>query len=48
MNDGMQQQTLRVYQEMALLAFDLLAGIIACRVDREPPFSALLTRSGYQ
>jgi disulfide bond formation protein DsbB len=43
MDDGVQQQTLCVYQDMALLAFNLLAGIIARRIDREPPFSALLT-----
>ena len=30
-------------QEMALLAFDLLTRIIAWRVDRDPPFSALFT-----
>jgi hypothetical protein len=28
---------------MALLAFDLLSSVIARRVDRDPPFSALLT-----
>jgi len=39
----MQQQTLRVYQDMALLALDLLAGVIAVRIDRGPPFSAALT-----
>ena len=43
MNDGVQQQALRVYQDMALLAFDLLSRIKARRVDRKPPFSALLT-----
>jgi hypothetical protein len=43
MNDGMQQQTLRVYQDMALLALDLLARVIPVRIDRGPPFSALLT-----
>ena len=43
MDDGVQQQALGVYQEVALLALDLLAGIVARRVDREPPFSALLT-----
>jgi hypothetical protein len=43
MDDGVQQQALRVYQDMALLAFDLLSGIKARRVDRKPPFSALLT-----
>jgi hypothetical protein len=42
-DDGAQQQALRVYQEMALLAVDFLARIIARRVDLDPPFSALLT-----
>src|ERR1700731_3742914 len=32
---------LRVYQDMALLAFNLLAGVIARRIDREPFFRAL-------
>lgn len=43
MHDGVQQQTLCVYKDMALLAFDLLTGVIARRVNRRPPFSALLT-----
>ena len=43
MNDGVQQQALRVYQDMALLALDLLARVIAVRIDRGPPFSAALT-----
>ncbi len=38
-----QQQTLGIYGDMALLALDLLAGIIARRVNAGPPFSALLT-----
>jgi hypothetical protein len=38
----MQQQTQRVYENMALLALDLLARIIAMRIDTGPPFSALL------
>jgi hypothetical protein len=42
-DDGVQQQALRVYQDLALLALDLLAGVKARRVDRDPPFSALLT-----
>src|SRR5262249_35079883 len=36
-------QTLRVDENMALLALDLLARIIAVRVDPRPPFSALFT-----
>jgi len=43
MNDGMEQQTQRIYEDMALLAFDLLARIIAMRIDAGPPFSALFT-----
>ena len=43
MNDGMEQQTQRVYENMALLALDLLARIIAMRIDAGPPFSALFT-----
>jgi hypothetical protein len=42
-DQGKQQQTLCIYRDMALLAFDLLAGIIAWRVDLGPPFSAALT-----
>jgi hypothetical protein len=45
MNDGMEQQTQRVYENMALLALDLLARIIAMRIDAGPPFSALFTLS---
>ena len=43
MNDGMEQQTQRIYEKVALLAFDLLACIITMRIDTRPPFSALLT-----
>ena len=43
MNDGVKQQTQRVYENVALLAFDLLARIIAMRIDAGPPFSALFT-----
>ena len=43
MNDGVEQQPQRIYEKVALLAFDLLARIIAMRIDTEPPFSALLT-----
>jgi hypothetical protein len=39
----MEQQTQRIYQEMALLALDLLARIVAMRIDEGPPFSALFT-----
>ena len=43
MNDRVQQQTQRIYENMALLALDLLARIIAMRIDPGPPFSALFT-----
>jgi hypothetical protein len=43
MDDGVQQQAHRVYENVALLALDLLARIIAMRVDPGPPFSALFT-----
>jgi hypothetical protein len=43
MHEGMEQQTLRVHQEVALLARDLLARIKARRIDAAPPFSAPLT-----
>lgn len=42
-NDGQQQQALSIYRDMALLAFNLLAGVIPMCVNRRPPFSALLT-----
>src|SRR5207247_9864253 len=43
MNDGVEQQTQRIYQNVALLALDLFARIIAMRIDAGPPFSALIT-----
>jgi hypothetical protein len=43
MNDRVQQQTQRIYEKMAFLALDLLARIVAMRIDPAPPFSALLT-----
>lgn len=43
MNEGMDQQTQRIYENMALLALDLFARIIAMRIDAGPPFSALFT-----
>jgi hypothetical protein len=38
MHDGAQQQTLRVYQDVALLALDLLARIVPVPVDAGPLF----------
>ena len=43
MNDGVQQQTQRIDENMPLLALDLLARIEAGRIDAGPPFSALFT-----
>lgn len=43
MNDSVEQQTLRVYEKMALLALGLLACVITVRINRRPPFSALFT-----
>ena len=43
MNDGVEQQTQRIYQNVALLALDLFARIIAMRIDAGPPFSAPFT-----
>jgi hypothetical protein len=43
MHDGGQQQTLRVDQDMALLAAEFLSRSVALRIDIAPPFSALLT-----
>jgi hypothetical protein len=43
MHDGVEQQALRVHQEMALLALDLLSRILTRRINATPPFSAPLT-----
>jgi hypothetical protein len=43
MNDGVQQQAQRIYENVALLALDLFARIVAMRIDPGPPFSALFT-----
>ncbi len=42
-NGGTQQQAERIDEDVALLALDLLARIIARRIDPGPPFSALFT-----
>jgi hypothetical protein len=44
MQNGKKQQTLGIYKKMPLLALDLLACIIAWRVNRGPRFSARFTR----
>jgi hypothetical protein len=43
MDDGVQQQTQRVDENVPLLAFDQLARIEPVRINADPPFSALLT-----
>ena len=43
MNDGMDQQALRIDENVPLLAIDLLSRVVARRINRSPPFSALLT-----
>ena len=42
-NDCVEQQTKRIYENVTLLAFDFLACIVAMRIDPGPPFSALFT-----
>jgi hypothetical protein len=37
------QQALRIDENMPLLALDLLSRVVARRINRSPPFSALLT-----
>jgi hypothetical protein len=43
MNDGVQQQTQRIDENMPLLALDQFARIEPVRIDADPPFSALFT-----
>ena len=43
MNRSAHQQSERIYENVALLALDLLARIVAVRIDARPPFSALFT-----
>ena len=42
-DDRVQQQALGIYEKVALLALDPFARIEARRINRRPPFSALLT-----
>jgi hypothetical protein len=42
-DDRVHQQALRIDEDVALLAFDLFADIVARRINRRPPFFALLT-----
>ncbi len=41
--DGVHQEALRIDENVPLLALDLLARVIAMRIDATPPFSALFT-----
>jgi site-specific DNA recombinase len=43
MHDDLEHQAFGVYQQVAFLTLDLLAGIVSRRIKRAPPFSALLT-----
>jgi hypothetical protein len=43
MNNGLYQKTLGVDDDVALLALDFLAAVVARRVDVRLPFSALFT-----
>ena len=43
LDESLHQQALLVDKDVALFALDLLAGIVAGRINRAPPFSALLT-----
>jgi hypothetical protein len=45
-HDGMQQQTQRVYENMALLALDLLARIVAMPINAGPPCMGSFLSSG--
>jgi hypothetical protein len=42
-DDGVHRQALRIDKDVAFLAFDFLARVVAARVDAVPPFSALFT-----
>jgi hypothetical protein len=48
MNDGVEQQTQRIYQNVALLALDLFARIIAMRIDAGPPCMGPFLSSGFR
>jgi hypothetical protein len=45
MNDGVEQEALRIYENMALLALDLLARVKAMRIDTGPPYMGRLKSS---
>jgi hypothetical protein len=48
MDDGVQQQTECIDQNMPLLAFDQLAGIEAMRIDAGPPCMGRFLSSGFR
>jgi hypothetical protein len=48
MDDGVQQQTECIDQNMPLLALDQLAGIEAMRIDAGPPCMGLFLSSGFR
>jgi len=43
MNDGVEQEAYCIDKNVPLLALDLLARIVAVRINERPPFSALFT-----
>ena len=43
MNDSVEQEAFRVYENVALLTLDFLARVETMRINGGPPFSALLT-----
>ena len=45
MNDGMNQQALRIDENMPLLALDLLSCVVARRINRSPPYMGRLKSS---
>jgi hypothetical protein len=44
MNDGMNQQALRIDENMPLLALDLLSRVVARRINRSPRRAKILIR----
>jgi hypothetical protein len=45
MNDGMNQQALRIDENVPLLALDLLSRVVARRINRSPPYMGHLKSS---
>ena len=42
-HDGVDQQALRIDENVPLLALDLLSRVVTRRINRRPPFSTLFT-----